>query len=154
MKQILSRVYVGLLCLMFMALSACRLEAGSFTDYFEQKIVGHMLAGEAFTPPSTYYAALFTASPGETGGGTEATGGSYARVSFAFTRTNSSVGNTGVIEFPVSTSDHGTITAVAYFDASTAGNMIAYHVLTGATKTYNIGQTLRLPIGNLTSSVD
>jgi hypothetical protein len=36
----------------------------SFSDYYENKIIDHMVRGEAFTPPSTLYIALFTANTG------------------------------------------------------------------------------------------
>ncbi len=48
---------------------------GSLTDYFENKVVSHVFSGVAGTPPTTFYASLFTVAPGEAGGGTEATGG-------------------------------------------------------------------------------
>lgn len=138
---------------LMIGLIAAPLFAGSFTDYFEAKIVGHTLAGEAWTPASTYYAALFTASPGEATGGTEATGGSYARQSFTFTRTASSAGNTAVIEFPVSTADRADIVAVGYFDSLTGGNLCGYHIFP-VPKSYDVSQTIRFPIANLTSTVD
>jgi hypothetical protein len=146
------RIVRGLLPVL-MVLSAVPAWAGSFTDYFEARIVAHMLAGEAFTPASTYYVALFTVAPGEATAGTEATGGSYARQSFTFSRTGSVAANTSVIEFPVSTADRGNIVAVGFFDAATDGNLCGYHVLSTA-RQYNVGQTLRFPVGTLTSSVD
>ena len=125
----------------------------SWANYYEEKIIGHMLCGESFTPPSTFYAALFTANPGEAGGGTEATGGDYARQSCTFTRSGSVASNAALIEFPTSTADRSAITAVGFFDASTSGNMIAYKVLS-TSKTYNTGQKLQIAIGSLTVTED
>lgn len=126
---------------------------GSITDYMENKVVGLVFGGVAWTPPTTYYAALFTASPGETGGGTEASAGSYARQSCTFTIDGSAAQSAAVVEFPISTSDHGSITAVGVFDSLSSGNLIAYHALS-PTKTYNTGETIRVPAGSLTVTFD
>ena len=57
----------------------------SFTNYLETEILDHVFGGNAYTAPGTHYLALYTAAPGETGGGTECTGTSYARQTVAFT---------------------------------------------------------------------
>ena len=54
-----------------------------FTDYLENKVLIHVFGGTAYTAPSTLYVGLFTAVPSDTGGGTECSGGSYARKSMA-----------------------------------------------------------------------
>lgn len=126
---------------------------GSITNYFENKIVSHVMSGTAWTPPTTYYAALFTATPGETGGGTEASAGAYARQACTFMTTASEAENAAQIEFPVSTSDHGTITAVGLYDAATSGNLVAFHALS-PTKTYNTGETIRIPAGEFTITLE
>lgn len=125
----------------------------SYTNYFEQKMIGHALAGESWTPVSTYYVALFTASPGEAGGGTECSGGGYARVSVTFTRTGSQVANAANTEFPVSTANRDPITAFGIFDAATSGNLVAYKVFASA-KQYNSGQNLTFLAGELTAIQD
>ena len=126
---------------------------GSFTDYMENKIVGHVLSGVSWTPPTTYYAALFTIAPGESTAGTEASAGSYARQSCTFTTSGSVASNAAQIEFPVSTTDHGTINGFGIFDASTSGNLVSYHVMS-PTKTYNTGETIRATAGSLTITLD
>lgn len=125
----------------------------SFTNYLEEKIIGHAFAGEAWTPASTYHVALFTVSPGEAGGGTECTGGAYARVSVTFTRTGSQVANAANAEFPVSTANRDPVTAFGLFDAATTGNLVAYKVFAAA-KQYNSGQNLTFLAGELTISQD
>lgn len=126
---------------------------GSLTDYFENKIVSHVFSGTAWTPPTSYYASLFTAAPGEAGGGTEATAGAYARVAFTCSTTGSVSANAGIVEFPVSTTDHGTITAIGIHDALSAGNLCAFHLLS-PTKSYNSGETIRVPVGQLTLTLE
>jgi len=75
--------------------------------------------------------ALFTSAPNDAGGGTEVSGGSYARVAVATAGSNftvnsgdpSSAVNAVDITFPIATANWGTITHFGIFDASTAGNM-------------------------------
>lgn len=52
----------------------------ALTDYLENKLVDHIFRASSYTKPSVLAVALFTSAPGEAGGGTEVTGGSYARV--------------------------------------------------------------------------
>ena len=39
-----------------------------FSDYLENKVVGHVFGGSAYTAPSTLYVALYTSAPSDTGG--------------------------------------------------------------------------------------
>jgi len=127
---------------------------GSFSDYYENKIIDHMLRNQAFTPPSTLYVALYTVSPTDAGGGTEVSGGSYARQTVTFAAASSgATSNSADITFPQATADWGTIVAVGILDASTAGNLVAWGALT-ANKTVNNGDQFKIPAGNLTLSVD
>ena len=48
-----------------------------FSDYLENKVVGHVFGGAAYTAPATLYVALYTSAPSDTGGGTEVSGGGY-----------------------------------------------------------------------------
>ncbi|MCH8029053.1 MAG: hypothetical protein IH874_03880 [Candidatus Dadabacteria bacterium] len=102
---------------------------GSMTDFLELELLDHVLRNEAFTSPTTVYIGLFTAAPGEAGGGTEVSGGSYARQAIAFDAAASrTAANTALITFPVATANWGTITDWAIFDAVTTGNMLWYGV--------------------------
>lgn len=129
--------------------------AGAFTNYSENKIIDWFWRGIAFTPPTTFYFALYTAAPGETGGGTEVSGGSYARVSVSqaynqFQGTGGETTNTGstgtggatqnvnTITFPAPSADWGVASHMAVLDAATSGNMLTYGALTNA-KTINNG---------------
>jgi hypothetical protein len=124
-----------------------------FTDYMENKIIDHMLRAQAYTPP-TVYLALFTAAPGEAGGGTEVSGGSYARqVAGLSAASGGASSNAADITFPTATADWGTITHCALFDAATTGNMLMYTAL-DASKTVNNGDTLKFSAGDLDITVD
>jgi hypothetical protein len=124
--------------------------AGSFTDYLEDKILKHVFTNVAYTSPTTLYVGLFTVAPSDTGGGTEVSGGSYTRKTAAFTVSGTSTlaTNSAAIEFDTATASWGTIVAMAIFDASTAGNMIAFADLT-TSKVIDSGDVLRIPAGDL-----
>ena len=57
----------------------------AFSDYLENKVLGHVFGGTAYTAPTTLYVALYTVAPSDTGGGTEVSGGGYARQTSTFT---------------------------------------------------------------------
>lgn len=125
----------------------------SLSNYLETKILDHVFGGTAYTAPSTLYVALYTAAPGETGGGTELSGSGYARQTAAFTTSGNTTSNSAAIEFPTATAAWGTITHVGVFDASTAGNLLVYTALT-ASKTIDSGDVLRIPTGDLDITMD
>ena len=125
------------------------------SDYLENKLIDFFLRGQAFTPPATVYVALFTATPSDTGGGTEVSGGSYARVAVtsslanwagtqsagstvASSGTGGTTSNNGAITFPAPTANWGTVTSWGLYDASTSGNLLIYAALT-TNKTVNNG---------------
>lgn len=99
-------------------------------------------------PKRTHFLSLYTAAPGETGGGTEVSGGSYARIQHAPTDANwnasTQVGGAGRIDnavditFPTPTANWGTITSMAIMSRLTGGNMFMYSALT-TSKTVNNG---------------
>lgn len=127
----------------------------AMSDYLENKLVDLTLRGQAFTAPATLYFGLHTTATTDAGGGTEVTGGSYARVAvtaslanFAGTQsagsTTASSGtggvtsNNGTITFPAPTASWGTVTHWSVWDASTAGNLLFHGALT-TSKTINNG---------------
>lgn len=119
----------------------------SFSNYLETKVLGHVFGGTAYTQP-TKYIALYSAAPGEAGGGTEISGTNYVRQVAAFTVTGDTASNTAAIEFPTAGSAWGTITHIGVMDASSAGNLLAYGTLT-ASKTISSGDVFRIPLGDL-----
>jgi len=120
----------------------------SFTNDLETRVLQWALTAGSPTRPTAWYLGLFTAAPGETGGGTELSGSGYARQSVTMTVTGDTASNSGAIEFPTATGSWGTITHAAIFDASTAGNMLVYATLT-ASKTIGTGDILRFPAGDI-----
>jgi hypothetical protein len=120
----------------------------SFTNFLETEILDHVFAGAAYTAPSTKYIGLFTAAPGETGGGTEVSGSAYARQTMAFTTSGDTTSNNAAVEFPTATGSWGTITHVGIFDAVSSGNLMVYATLT-ASKAIASGDVFRVPSGDL-----
>lgn len=98
--------------------------------------------------------ALYTAAPSDAGGGTEVSGGSYARQSYdpadanwtAASGTDGLTDNASQISFPVATANWGTITHLAVLDP--AGNFLLWGAL-AASKTINTGDQFVLPAGQL-----
>lgn len=127
----------------------------SFSNFLETEILDHVFGGNAYTAPATKYLALFTAAPGEAGGGTEVTtvGTSYVRQAVAFTVTGNTASNTAAVEYATATASYGTVTHVGVFDAASAGNLMAYAALT-TPKTIASGDVFRVPAGDLDITLD
>lgn len=100
----------------------------NLSDYLKDTVINHNLRGQVWTPPSTLYLALFTAAPSAAGGGTEVSGGGYARQVLALDAAFPSgiTQNSVDILFPTPTGAWGTITHGAVFDALTLGNLLLY----------------------------
>lgn len=147
----------------------------AFTDYLENALVDWIFRGQAVpTLPASLHVALFTANPGEAGGGTEVstTGTNYARASVtralaswagtqAAGSTTASTGNTGTtsnnaaITFNApGATGWGVITGVGIMDAATGGNMLMFGALT-TSKTVNANDAApSFAIGQMQWQVD
>lgn len=130
--------------------------AGSLSDYSENKVLDHIVGKTSFTMPDTFLA-LYTVAPTDAGGGTQVTGGSYARVDVLAANFNAaasgSITNAQTITFPTATANWGTVVAAALFDAVTAGNMLIWGDLT-TSKAVNTGDTLSFPASSITFTLD
>lgn len=126
--------------------------AGNLTNYLENKLLDHFLGTTSYTMPSPVYVALFTVAPSDAGGGTEVTGGSYARQTAAFTAASSgATSNSANIDFTGMPA--ATTVAIALFDQLTSGNMLVHGTLT-TNKQTDAGDTLRIATGDLDISID
>lgn len=124
------------------------------SDYLEQQILNHIFRNTAiFTPPANVYVGLFTAAPSDSGGGTEVTGGSYARVAVTTTGGWTAPGAAGLtdnvadIVFPTASANWGTVVAIGIFDAASAGNLLYWNTVTG--QAVNSGAAARIVAGAL-----
>jgi hypothetical protein len=141
------------------------------SDYLENKIIDWLLRAQAFTAPATVYIGLLTAAPSDTGGGTEVSGGSYARVAVtsslanwagtqsagstvASSGTGGTTSNNAAITFPTPSANWGVATHLGIYDASTSGNLLFWVALT-ASKTINNGDPApSFPIAALSVQID
>lgn len=100
------------------------------STYSHRELLDHLFGVGSFTAPSNIYVAAFTVAPGMDGtGGTEVSGGSYARVNHnswnaATAADPAECTNDGSITFPQATADWGTIAHIGLYDASTGGNYL------------------------------
>ena len=123
----------------------------AFSDYAENKLVDFLFRGQSFSAPASLFVGLFTAAPTDAGGGTECSGGDYARAEVASSMANWSgtqgagttvassgtsgtISNNVAITFPQPNgASWGTVVAVGLFDASTSGNLIAWGAVSPST---------------------
>jgi hypothetical protein len=135
--------------------------AGSKSDYLENKLLDLVLGAVAYAAPANIFVALFTAAPSDAGGGTECSGGAYARVQLANNATNWPAASAGVkangvkVTFATQTSNIGTVVAVGLFDALSGGNLLYWgDVAVGDQKTYTSGDVPEIPVGGISISED
>jgi hypothetical protein len=133
----------------------------NMSDYLEVALIDHVLRTSTFSKPTAVYVALFTAAPSDAGGGTEVTGGGYARLNLGapadadWTRASSTTGiatNAADWSWTASGANYGTVTHLALMDASTSGNFLFHGALT-ASKTINDGDTFTISAGNCTITI-
>ena len=133
--------------------------AGSKSDYLENKLLDHVLGGADYTRPATVYVALYTVAPTDAGGGTEVSGGAYARVAVTNNATNFPAASGGAksngteIIFPEATASWGTVVALAILDAAAAGNFLYWADLT-TSKAIASGDTVKFAVGDLDIAED
>lgn len=116
----------------------------AMSNYLENELVKHIFRTGSFTKPSALYVALYTSAPSDSGGGTEVSGGSYARAQLdpsdsnwaATSGSDGKTSNAVEITFAAPTGNWGTITHFGIFDASTSGNLLIHGALT-VSKTVN-----------------
>lgn len=135
--------------------------ANNLTNFAESLLLNILFRNNsgsgAYTPPTTIYLGLLTAAAGEATAGTEVStsGTAYARQAIAFGAPADvsgfqTIANTGAINFPTATGGgYGTVTDIGLYDASTAGNLLAYGAM-AASKTVNAGDSISFAIGSVT----
>jgi len=133
--------------------------AGSLTNYGEGKVLGHLFGGTTYAPLATWYVGLFSTAPTDSTAGTELSGSGYARASVTNNTTNFpavTAGNpvvTGVDVTLFTSSGSHTAAAMGLFDASTAGNLVAYDTFASPVTIVNL-DVVRIVAGQLTISLD
>lgn len=129
--------------------------AGGKGNYLSNALLSWVFGQQSLTSIGTLYFALYTSAPTNAGGGTEVSGGSYARVSVTNNTTNfpnassQQSKNANLIDFGTASANWGTIVAVGVFDASTSGNLLYWGPLT-VNKTINSGDSFKIAANNAT----
>jgi len=127
------------------------------TRTLEQALLNHAFRNVTYTPPTTVYVGLFTATPTDTTAGTEVSGNGYARQACTFSAATatspSTITNSSAIEFPTATGSWGTVTHFGIFDAATNGTLMTYAAVT-TSKAYTTDDIARFPAGSLVASFD
>lgn len=120
----------------------------SFSDYLENAVLNHVFRNTSLTSPTTVYLSLYTVTPSDAGGGTEVTGGGYARQAITFGAPSAgAIANTVAVAFTATGANFGTVVAVGIHDALTTGNLLAWDGITSAV--INDGDTINFPIGDI-----
>ncbi|RJO66392.1 MAG: hypothetical protein C4523_12670 [Myxococcales bacterium] len=129
----------------------------AMSDFLENELIKHIFRTGSFTKPAALHVALFTAAPSDAGGGTEVSGGSYARAQrdpldanwAATSGTDGHTENVADIVFPAPTANWGTITHFGIFDAATAGNLLFHGALTAPKTVNNLDPAPKFAAGEL-----
>ncbi len=117
------------------------------SDYLESQVLGHLFGASTWTKPTALWLAALTATPEDTGGLVEVGAAEYARLqsdpsdSNWLLQADGSRINAAALSFAEPTTDWGTVTAIALYDAETGGNLLAYQLLDDA-KTLTAGGPL------------
>lgn len=107
------------------------------------------------TVPATWYVALFTVTPNKNGGGTEVSGGSYARVAVTNDTTNwpnadnQRKSNGLEIEFATASANWGTVVAAAIVDTASGAFTQGFFGSLTSPVIINSGQQRFFPVGGL-----
>ena len=133
-----------------------------WVDAEEQDLLEYWFANTALPVGPPTHIGLFTVTPIDAGtGGTEVTGGAYARQAYAKNSTNwgsstggapSTIQNEVAVTFPEATANWGTVKSWGYFDASTAGNLLFYADL-DTNKAVDNGDTAKFAVAALVAKL-
>ena len=133
----------------------------ALSDFLENKLIDFLFRGQALgitgasaaagTGPTSLYVGLYTANPTDAAGGTEVTGGSYARQAAVFGTASSGVEATTDAQNWTSM-PAVTVTHFGFWSAATAGTWEGGGPLTSSL-TVPAGATVAAAIGALTVQV-
>lgn len=143
----------------------------ALSNYLENKLVDQLFRGQAYTFPTTLYVGLLTSAPSDSGGGTEVSGGSYARLAVtcslanwagtqaanstsASSGTSGTTSNNNALAWADPTGDWGTISHFGIYDASSGGNLLVYGAMTTARLVANGDSAPTIPVSQLQITLD
>ena len=133
----------------------------SLSDYAENELLDHVFGAATYSRPATVYLELFTADPNDagTGGTVVATANGYTgRTAVTNNSTNFPAATGGAktngvdITIGTASGSWGTVVGIGVYDASTSGNLLAYHPL-GTDKAPVAGKRVKILAGTLDLSL-
>lgn len=125
------------------------------SDWAEKACLDWLMGGATPTRPSARYLALYTGAPSDSGGGTEMSGGGYARQALTCDAAASGAGscsNSNALTFTISGVDPQPYTHGGIFDAASGGNLLWHGPLT-APKDLGDGDSIVFAAGELDFSL-
>jgi hypothetical protein len=125
---------------------------GSFSDYWESKVLDYTFGKGGLTPPPIFVG-LSSTDPTDDGSAVaEPNGNNYERVQASASdwsvASGGTLSNISEIVFALATGNWGTMTHFALFDALTGGNMLVYGPL-GESKAIDSGDIAKFAAGDL-----
>src|SRR5260221_13288960 len=137
--------------------------AGGQSDYLNSAILNWLKGTTYPAAPANTYVALFTTAPTSDAGtgGTEVSGGAYARVAIASSGWSAisggatvaeQISNSGVVTFATPSANWGTVVAIGLYEAVTSGNLLYFATITS--QTINTGVVASFAIGALIVTAD
>lgn len=119
------------------------------SDWSEVALLDWLMGGATPTRPTNRYLALFTAAPSDSGGGTEMSGGGYARQAVTCgAASGGTCSNSNAPSFTISGVNPAAFTHIGIFDASSGGNLL-WHGPLAASKDLDDGDTINFAVGEL-----
>lgn len=134
----------------------------NFSNYYRDKIIDHMLRGQAFSPAATVYIALFSADTGlqTNAPSAELSAGGYVRKAVALGAPSAGVSsNPSDVEWDAASASWGTITHAAIVDHPTNTtwgtnvNVLMWNALE-ETKAIGAGDIFKFATGNIVATVE
>ena len=129
----------------------------AMSDYLEGELVKHLFRTGSFAKPAALYIGLFTVAPTDASGGTEVSGGSYARAQLDPSDSNWTAPSAGdgkttnavVVAYPAPTANWGTLVAFAIFTTPTGGDWLIHGVINPAREVFSGDPAPKFPVGAL-----
>lgn len=130
---------------------------GSFSDYWENKVLDYIFGKGDLTPPSIFVG-LSSSEPTDDGSAVaEPDGNNYGRVQTSACDwsvvSGGVLNNASEIVFTLATGNWGTMKHFVLFDAAMGGNMLIYGSL-GESKTIGSGDIARFTAGEMEVKLD
>lgn len=132
----------------------------AFSDYLENELLDHILRASAYSVPANVWIALYTTATTDADGGTEATGGSYARLKIGagegldfIAASAGATTNNEEWAWATATASWGNVTHTSVRDAASAGNSLIHGPLT-TPKPVDNGDTFKFAAGTFDISLD